>query len=201
MSSLQRNIVGQNITFMLVNATTGAPLTGATVSVFFTVDNLAQATGGGTVTEKGHGQYNYAPQSIETNGTDCGFAFNATNAVPVNIDFHTDPPNFAALQIDANGNVFVTSTFKKGVARAGVMFPMTDATTHQLKPAIVFSAANCVRSSDGNPPVTTTNVPTEVGGGIYAINLSAADLSGNNNIFTFSASGADPTVMEIPTQP
>jgi hypothetical protein len=90
MATLQKNVASQNVTFVLVNATTGAGLTGATVSITVTKDNGTQAAGGGTVTEKGSGQYNYAPTQAETNAVDVGFLFTATNAVPVNIDFHTD---------------------------------------------------------------------------------------------------------------
>ena len=101
MATLQRNVASQNVTFVLVNATTGAGLTGATVNTAVTKDNGTQAGGGGTVTEKGNGQYNYGPTQAETNAIDVGFIFTATNAVPVNIDFHTDPVSAAGLaQVD-----------------------------------------------------------------------------------------------------
>ncbi len=90
MATLQRNVASQNMTFVLVNATTGAGLTGASVIIAVTKDNGTQAAGGGTVVEKGSGQYNYIPTQAETNAIDVGFLFTATNSVPVNIDFHTD---------------------------------------------------------------------------------------------------------------
>jgi hypothetical protein len=96
MASLLKNVASQNITFALINASTGAALTGATVAVKVVKDNGAQASGSGTVTEAGNGQYNYAPTQSETNATDVGFLFTATSAVPENLDFHTD-------QADANG--------------------------------------------------------------------------------------------------
>ncbi len=93
MASLQKNVASQNLTFVLVNASTGAALTGATVSTSskITIDNGAQGAVAGTFTEKGGGQYNYAPTQGETNGTDLGLLFFATSAIPVNIDIHTDP--------------------------------------------------------------------------------------------------------------
>jgi hypothetical protein len=100
MASLQKNVAGQNFTFALVNASTGAALTLATVTVKVTKDNGAQAGGAGTVTEAGNGQYNYAPTQAETNATDVGFLLTAASAIPVNIDFHPD-------QVDANGLVKV----------------------------------------------------------------------------------------------
>src|SRR5262249_33065412 len=53
--------------------------------------------GSGTITEKGNGQYNYAPTQAETNAIDVGFLFTATNAVPFNADFHTDIVSSAGL--------------------------------------------------------------------------------------------------------
>lgn len=96
MANLQKNVASQNITFGLVNSSSGAALTGATVTVYVTKDNGAQATGTGTVTEKGNGQYNYAPTQAETNAADVGLLFTATSAIPVAYDFHTDV-------VDANG--------------------------------------------------------------------------------------------------
>ena len=96
MASLQKNLSGQNFTFCMVSATTGAADASATVSVKVTKDNGAQASGGGTVTNVGNGQYNYAPTQAETNATDVGFLLTATGDIPVNIDFHTD-------QVDGNG--------------------------------------------------------------------------------------------------
>ena len=58
MSSLLKNVVGQNFTFCLVSATTGLGVAGATVSGFVTKDGGAQASTSGTITSQGHGQYN-----------------------------------------------------------------------------------------------------------------------------------------------
>lgn len=96
MAALQKNIASQNVTFCMINASTGAADASATVSVFVVKDNGAQASGGGTVTNCGNGQYNYAPTQAETNATDVGFLFTATGDIPLNIDFHTD-------QVDGNG--------------------------------------------------------------------------------------------------
>lgn len=113
MSSLKKNVASQNVTFCLINASTGAALTGATVTVYVTKDNGSQATGSGTVTECGHGQYNYAPIQAETNATDVGFLFTATLAIPVNYDFHTDV-------VDANGYLGVNVVDINGVSCASV---------------------------------------------------------------------------------
>jgi hypothetical protein len=100
MSSILKNVASQNITFCLVNASTGAALTGATVTGYVTKDGT-QAAAAGTFTElkvsgTGHGAYNYAPTQSETNCTNFGLLCTATSAIPVNLDFHTDV-------VDSNG--------------------------------------------------------------------------------------------------
>src|SRR6516164_7427931 len=99
MASLQRNVASQNVTICLVNATTGAAdATGTGLAGRVTIDNAAQGAVAGTFTNKGSGQYNYAPTQAETNGIDVGFLFTATGDIPLNVDFHTD-------LVDAGGNL------------------------------------------------------------------------------------------------
>lgn len=78
-----KNTSGQNLGFGLVNATTGAALTGATVTVYRSIDGGTQTSATGTVTDKGNGQYNLAMSQADTNGDEISFLFTATNAVPV----------------------------------------------------------------------------------------------------------------------
>lgn len=88
MSALRKNVASQVVTFALVNATTGAALTGATVTTKVALDGT-QAASAGTLTELGSGQYKYVPTQGETNGASVGFLFTATNAVPVNLHCFT----------------------------------------------------------------------------------------------------------------
>lgn len=97
MASLQKNVASQHIKFVLVSATTGGADSGATVTVKVAKDAGAQASGGGTVTNLGNGQYDYAPTQGETNATDVGFLFTATGDIPVHADFHTDVVDANAL--------------------------------------------------------------------------------------------------------
>jgi hypothetical protein len=86
---LLRNVAGQNFTFLLLNPATGLAVTGATVTTYLTIDNGSQTTAGGTVTEKGNGQYNFAPTQADTNGTNVSYLFVASSASPVNMSFFT----------------------------------------------------------------------------------------------------------------
>lgn len=85
----RKNTSSQHLTFALVNASTGAALTGATVTGRCSIDGGSQATVTGTISELGNGQYNLALSQADTNGNAIGFLFTATNAIPVNIQITT----------------------------------------------------------------------------------------------------------------
>jgi hypothetical protein len=79
----RKNTTGQYIYFCLVNATTGAALTGATVTAYRALDNGSQAAATGTTTELANGQYRFTLSQADTNGDYGSYLFTATNAVPV----------------------------------------------------------------------------------------------------------------------
>jgi hypothetical protein len=89
----RKNVASQNLGFGLVNATTGAALTGATVSAYRSIDGGAQAAVTGTVSELANGQYNLALSQADTNGNNISFLFTATNAIPLTLDIVTTDAN------------------------------------------------------------------------------------------------------------
>lgn len=89
MSSLRKNVASQNITFQLINSSTGAAVTSGGAGNYV-IDNGTQTACAGTFTHKGGGQWNYAPTQAETNGTAIGFQFTGTGAIPINLHFFTD---------------------------------------------------------------------------------------------------------------
>lgn len=199
MASLQKNTTGQNIAFGLTVVSTGAPdATGTGLAGKVIIDNGAQASVAGTFTNKGNGQYNYAPTQAETNGVDVGFLFTATGDYPVSMDFHTDPPNFLSLSIDPNGNVSVTSNIKKNAAGL-IMVVMRDSVTNAPKAGL--GSFQPLRTTDGGVLANTVNTTTELSNGIYVLNLAAADTNGNRIMFVFPASGANTSFVEVWTQP
>jgi hypothetical protein len=90
MGSLQKNVGGQNFTFALMDVSTGLGLTGASVSAFVTLDNGTETVAGGVVTEKGNGQYNFAPSQGDTNGNNVSYLFIASGAFPTNVSLFTN---------------------------------------------------------------------------------------------------------------
>lgn len=177
MASLQKNVSGQNFTFCLVNATTGAALTGATVSVFVTKDNAAQASGGGTVTGSGNGQYNYAPTQAETNATDVGFLMTATSAIPVNLDFHTDVVDGNGLLqvdlVDIAGSAVSTSTAQLGVNAVDV--GGTAQTARDLGASVLLSSG----TGTGQLNISGGNLAGSVGSVTGAVGSVTGNVGGN----------------------
>jgi hypothetical protein len=64
------------------------------------------------------------------------------------------------------------------------------------KTGLIVSAQ---RSIDGAGFAATTNSPTEVGSGVYKINLSAADLNGDIITLLFTATEADTRLLTLVT--
>ena len=173
MASLQKNVASQNFTFCMVNATTGAADTAATVTVRVVKDNGAQAAGGGTVTNSGNGQYNYAPTQAETNATDVGFLLTATSDIPVNIDFHTD-------LTDANGFTSVNLTDIGGVALATHAAGMVPADVRDWLGTAVTAA------TAGIPDVNVKNINNISGSGITTVSANM----GTTQPLNFTGTGA-----------
>src|SRR5260221_2603166 len=92
---LRKTTDGQHVFFGLINATTGAALTGATVSGHMSLDASAQAAVNGTFTEMGLGQYRFDPAAADTNANFVGYLFSAASAIPVNANFITTGGNFS----------------------------------------------------------------------------------------------------------
>ena len=85
---LHRNVSNQHITFaMFSNAGVADP--SASISVFTSKDGGAQASGGGTITNLGNGQYDYAPTQAETKGANVSFLFRSAGDTPINISIFT----------------------------------------------------------------------------------------------------------------
>jgi hypothetical protein len=101
---LRRNVAGQRVFFGLVNAATGAALTGATPAGLRGLDGGGQAAVTGTFTELGSGQYRFDPSQADTDGDFVGYLFTAASAIPVSANFITTQanPHDATAQIAAN---------------------------------------------------------------------------------------------------
>jgi len=172
--TLQLNTAGQNVTFALINNTNDAPLTGATVSIFVSKDGGAQVAGAGTVTELGHGAYNYAPTQAETNGACVSFLVTATNAVPENL-------------------MFLTGNLHKNLAGQHVTFGLY--TTAGAADAA--ATVSVFLSKDGSAQSVGGGAVTNLGRGQYDYAPTQAETNGINVSFLFTASGDVPQNLSI----
>lgn len=86
---LRKNVAGQFVHIAAINATTGAALTGATISMRRCLDGTF-AAGGATITEDtGTGFYKVALAQADTNGNNIGYFFTATNMIPIALNVIT----------------------------------------------------------------------------------------------------------------
>lgn len=105
------------------------------------------------------------------------------------------PTNFTSMGIDSNGRVQIQSAPNKNVALSNFEFVMVDS-TGLPKTGLTITAT---RSIDGGGFGACTNAATEIGNGVYSINLSAADLNGNVISLRFTASGANDSLVTLTT--
>jgi hypothetical protein len=196
MASLQKNVAGQNFTFALINASTGAALTGATVTVYVTKDGGAQATGAGTVTGQGNGQYNYAPTQSETNAADVGFLCTASGAIPCNLDFHTD-------QVDGSGLVKVDLEDVGGTALATHASGLVPADLRDIAGSAVSTTAaqlgvNVVEYNGQTAATDGNNLPKVDVEDINGNALAAQALNNSTNSICWgTASGGSTTTVTV----
>lgn len=150
-------------------------------------------------TTSGHG-VNIAPVGTNMHGivttggnggTSDGFRANAgTGGVPIRGD----------ITGNITGNISGTVgqvSIKKNTALSNFEFAMTDSTNHNPTTGLTVSGT---RSIDGGAFASLTNAVSEVGNGIYKIDLAAADLNGNVITLRFTATGADDLLITIVTQ-
>ena len=119
--TLRKNVAEQKVPFVLVNASTGAALTGATVTAKITLDGAAQATASGTVAELASGQYVWSPAQADTNANSLGVLFTATSAIPVGFTIFptsADPTDSVRLGLTALPNATAGSTGGVGTVDA-----------------------------------------------------------------------------------
>ena len=151
----RKNTASQYIYFCLVNATTGAALTGATVTAYRALDNSAQAAATGTTTELANGQYRFNLSQADTNAENGSYLFIATSAVPVEktVVFTSANPSdstaFGLSRVDATISSRMTA-YTQPVGFLAATFPAT----------VSSYAGGAVASVTAGVTVTTNNDKT-----------------------------------------
>lgn len=159
-------------------------------------DNQDAVRGGMTALPNANAE---AAGGLYTRGTGAGQINQTANGIieadPWNI---TVPGAYAAGKAGyAVGNL--PSAVKKNTALSNFEFLLVDASDGRTP--ITGRTVTAQRSIDGAAFGACTNGVSEVGGGIYKLNLSAADLNGDTIMLQFSAAGADTRYVFILTKP
>lgn len=167
--SLQRNQPNQNFTFAMISAATDQALTNALgIIVGYAVqDGGNQASLAGTLTELGHGVYNYEPTQGETNGNCLGFLMTTgtTNqGIPENLMFLT-------------GGLHKTGT---GQVISFGMITISGQADGTCSPVVYVS-------KDGGSQTSGGGVVTNVGNGQFNYHMTNTEVNGTAVTYTFTA--------------
>lgn len=160
--------------------------TGKTVAVTISKNGAAfgnPSAGATNATEIASGWY-YVDLSTTDTNTVGPLAVRGTNA-------DSDPSEIAF-------EVGLATFIKKNTALSGFTFPMRSSSDYTL---ITGRSVTCVRSIDGGATASCTNAVSEVGSGLYKVDLSTTDTNGTLITLIFTASGAHSEVISLVTQP
>ena len=137
--------------------------------------------------------------SGSVNGSVVGSVSSVTN--PVSISAGTYAINLGGSINNVVSNVNIASQqiyVKKNAALNGFMFLMLSSTDHVTpKTGLTITSQVSINGAGFN---ATVNNATEIGQGVYTINLAAADTNGQTLMFLFTSAGADNRYIEVITQ-
>ena len=165
-----------DIPFVLINKTTGAVLTGATVTGYRCIDGGTQESISGSISELGNGQYLFEG-GIEDFDMDesVGLLFTATDAVPVHI-------------------LAQAKYFHRSTAYSLPFLLINSSNGNGLTGATVTGK----RCLDGGSQESVSGTFTEKGNGQYVFNALAADFGATDVVgLLFTASNAMPVHFAI----
>jgi hypothetical protein len=203
LSMSQADTNGNNIGFMF-NATNAIPVSISMITtnanpydaVHYGLSSLpnaaASASGGLPTIGTGSGQITLSSGDVTVGSNLDKTGYSITQAFPTN--FSTLLINGSGQVTLANGQIYI----KKDQALNNFEFLMTNSTTHIPQTGLTVAAKVSI---DGAAFVNTVNSPSEVGSGIYKLNLAAADVNGTVIMLLFTATGADNRYVSIITQP
>lgn len=186
MRQIKQNIATNVMVFLTdtIDRVTGR--TGATLTITASKDGAAFASITPTVTERGSGWYNLALTTSHTDTLgDLAIHITATGADPIDV----------LCRVVAH----LPSGIKKNTLLSSFMFLLVDSADH-ITPKTGRTVA-AERSLDGAGFSSCANAVAEVANGMYKIDLAAADLNGDVVTLRFTATGADPRLITIITEP
>ena len=203
-----KNVAGQKAYIYAYDASTGLPKSGdaANISLAVSKDGAAPAALGTVAPAEVSstlqpGWYAATLTQAETNADQMLVAGKSStaNVVVVGAAIFTRPANFTALGITSGGSVAVQVGYKKNAAVSGLPVQMTDSTSHA---PVTGKTVSVFVSIDGAAYVAATPATaTEIGNGMYAVSLSAANMNGSNIGVRCTAAGCDDQNFVLSTAP
>jgi hypothetical protein len=108
---MRKNVAGQTVGFGMISSGDGeTAVTGGSPTVYVTIDGGTQATGAGTSTHEGNGQWTYAATQAETNGNHVVFTMKLAGAITQTVNVY---PLATDLQTTATPTVVASTVSDK----------------------------------------------------------------------------------------
>lgn len=203
-----KNTASQKIALLAVDSATGRPKTGDSANItayvaqnFGTTTVLTDTSATEMSSTNAPGWYWFDVSQAETNADALLFTGKSTTTgidIIANL-IYTTPINFTSLAIAPDGGTKITSIIKKNTSLSNYHFLMTDSTTHNPVAGKTVTATRVI--DNGTFGAGTLSTVTEISGGMYRIDLPAADLNGNVVTLKFSASGCDDLFVTLTLEP
>lgn len=186
-------------TLTTFTASFGLSKTGKTVTVSILDDdgnNVATGFSANPVVELGNGTYgvsitfedNITGYIRWNNTTDSVLLF---DAICVFDEFIT---NISTILTNTNK---IPPRIRKNTSLSNFMFLLTDSTTHLPKTGVSVTAQRVI---DGGSFASCANAVSEVGNGVYRIDLAASDTNGDSITFRFTGTETDDCLISVITQ-
>lgn len=186
---MKKNVANQVVSAHLINKTDGSDVTSGTTTVYVTIDGGTQATGQGTVTHKGNGEWVYLPTQSETNGDHIIFTFVNSNAISVGVQVYTDYPQSGDAYAIVNNATYGNSALNDDVdtllsrltsTRAGYLdnLPNLDTTVSSRAPESGGNIASIKAKTDQLSFTVTNRVDANVTH-VSGTSQTARDLGAN----------------------
>jgi len=163
-----KNTASQVVGFFMLDSSDGETgITTGTPTVYITKDGGTQATGGGTSTHEGNGQWTYAPTQAETNADHILFTMKLSGAITQSLNVY--PGTIASLAtqssvdtIDGNVDAILVDTAEIGAAGAGLTALATQASVDVIDSNVDAILVDTNELQTDDIPGTLTTLTSKV---------------------------------------
>ena len=176
--SMLKNVAGQNVSIQMGALLDGTPITTGS-AMYVTIDGGTQTAGGGTLTHKGFGSWNYAPTQAETNGTHIAFTLQNVLGINATLNVYTDTGDaFARLGAPAGASVSADiAAVKADTAAVKTKTDFLPSATAGAAGGVFIAGANATTSISGLTTAIIGDITGNLSGSVGSVTgLTAANL-------------------------